>query len=708
MIEFVSRISQLRLAVLAGYACCSLFLVFVRSRDQAAGQRIPPWFVVLSLATVMALRLPGILVNAPFDPDEAQWLASAMKFHVNMNTWLSVDTTSSGPVNVYPLMWPFLFGADTGFGVARITAVAIRGGTWLLTFSGLAFAPRTLRIGIGACLILFLAGTQSSSFIHYSSEVVPVFLLMCALRIVLLGVERPLTSTQICIAGVCLGLMPFAKLQAIIIAAVLGSILLGQLLLQRDRPYRAGGLLAFSACLPGLLLLAPLAAAGGLSDFWFSYVDFAVHYIGGGWGEIQASNRVVASVRATIAILSGRLLRDYFITMSLVTVVAVAVYGRRAVIGSQGLLGLRHRPEALRWLIALTVLGSSIWAVMAPARPFTHYAAFVVWPAALVAGLAWSSTTARTGWVGSYLSRFAGASAIVVLTLLTIMEPTRRTILPSSVPKPCFILANSSKIRPAHGRVLIWGWMPQWYVWSGWTPGTRDIHTYNQIWPTPLREYFRHRLMNDLRSDPPEYIIDAVARGDFGFVDSEKYGMRSFPELAGFVSEGYDAWSRTSPDVSCPVVFARKSMARALERMFVTPSRVYATSDRSSGSGTYSADRVVDGVVFETCPDAWWPNDGDSRREITLDLEPEAIASIDMLNTRGGRERNRASKTVRVMAYRGDGVVLDERVRMRRFPYWTRIALPDRAGPVDRLVVRIETYAGVGGGVNEIRLRRRL
>ena len=90
-------------------------------------------------------------------------LAGAIKFRANMNIWL--DTGSSGPANLYPLMWPFVFGADTGFAVARITAIALLGGTWLLIFSALASTTRPVRICLGACLILFLGG-DSKGRIH--------------------------------------------------------------------------------------------------------------------------------------------------------------------------------------------------------------------------------------------------------------------------------------------------------------------------------------------------------------------------------------------------------------------------------------------------------------------------------------------------------------------------------------------------------------
>ena len=54
------------------------------------------------------------------------------------------------------------------------------------------------------------------------------------------------------------------------------------------------------------------------------------------------------------------------------------------------------------------------------------------------------------------------------------------------------------------------------------------------------------------------------------------------------------------------------------------------------------------------------------------------------------------------MAYNGGELIMEYGVPMPRFPYWAQIDLPDGTGSIDRLVVRVETYAGVGGGLNEI------
>src|SRR5262249_47717254 len=156
----------------------------------ARSQTCSRWFVVLSLLVLVILRLPSFFLNAPLNPDEAQFLASAFKFRGNPNSWLSVDTGTSGPINVYPLMWPFLVGADTGFAVARITATFLIGATWFLLWTALASAPAFVRVWTCACLILFMGGTQFFDFIHYSSEIVPSFLLMGAMTVTMVAVER--------------------------------------------------------------------------------------------------------------------------------------------------------------------------------------------------------------------------------------------------------------------------------------------------------------------------------------------------------------------------------------------------------------------------------------------------------------------------------------------------------------------------------------
>lgn len=155
MIDLVRLGYELRTPVLIGYMCTTVMLIFMPvDRADNRPRFLQSGFILLSLAVLLVLRAPTFFLNAPLSPDEAEFVANAIKFRGDMNTWLSVDTGSSGPVNSFPLMWPFLFGADTGFAVARITATFLIGATWLLFWAALASAPSFVRVCAGAALNL--------------------------------------------------------------------------------------------------------------------------------------------------------------------------------------------------------------------------------------------------------------------------------------------------------------------------------------------------------------------------------------------------------------------------------------------------------------------------------------------------------------------------------------------------------------------------
>jgi hypothetical protein len=699
MIELGQAASHLRGLVIIGYAVFAMLPAILPSSNRT--QLLSRSFIFLSLAVLVILRLPSFFLNEPLNPDEAQWLASAIKFRANMNSWLSVDTTTSGPINIYPLMWPFLLGADTGFPVARISATFLIGCTWFFLWTALSSAPAFIRFWTSACLILFMGGTQFSDFTHYSSEIVPSFLLMGAMAVAMVAVERQPSLIQIFIASICLGLVPFAKLQAAVIAAILGVILLWLVVRQAPRPYRSVVLLISGACLPAVILLLPLTVAGGVRDFWASYILHATYYVSGSeaWGRVPSSRIWPGQLRALHQILSGNLIGGYVAALSIATVLAILTLSVEVLVrGATPWRMVVKRSDTVRTIIAFVVLMASVCAVIASARAFTHYAVLLIWPLTLLVGLSWSfasSLPVRGDAEHWQLASIVGGLSVFFIGALALHEPKLNYDPEVTGAEHLFDPGQLFEgAGPGRGRIFIWGWMPQWYVWSGWMPATRDIVTYFQMVPSPARQYFRDRVLKELRNSPPDYIIDSVAPGSFGYNDPEKDGLESFPELAAFVANDYVLLSPAPSDVCRIRVFARKDIATFMERRYAVPSRVRASSALEVPPAAAIANHVNDGLVFESCSDAWLLPDG-KLGEITIELaRAQAIGAVEVLNTRGGSQGNRASKMVRAYAYEGGNVVFEQEVPLLRFPYWTTIDLPDTISLIDQIVVRIESYVG--------------
>ena len=120
MSDFVRMGYELRAPVLIGYICATIMLVFARlDRPDNRSRLVLRGFILVSLAVLVVLRAPTFFFNAPLNPDEAEFVANAIKFRGDMNTWLSVDTGSAGPLDSFRPMWPFLFGADTTWSWTR-------------------------------------------------------------------------------------------------------------------------------------------------------------------------------------------------------------------------------------------------------------------------------------------------------------------------------------------------------------------------------------------------------------------------------------------------------------------------------------------------------------------------------------------------------------------------------------------------------------
>ena len=109
-------------------------------------------------------------------------------------------------------------------------------------------------------------------------------------------------------------------------------------------------------------------------------------------------------------------------------------------------MGLK-RPDTVRALIAFVLLIASLYAVMASARPFAHYAVLLLWPLTLFAGLSWSLASQwparnearrwRAGQIVGALSVF-----VIGLSLFTkqssIMIPKSRELSVFSAPASYF------------------------------------------------------------------------------------------------------------------------------------------------------------------------------------------------------------------------------------------------------------------------------
>ena len=186
-----------------------------------------------------------------------------------------------------------------------------------------------------------------------------------------------------------------------------------------------------------------------------------------------------------------------------------------------------------------------------------------------------STVTVRTGRQRWYADG-AAASAIIVVSagfigydVRTLLRPNLdfvrgylHTVVTTATLPPVDPFdakaSNLWSLCPPNANVLVWGWSAVLYSYYNWQPASRYDDSYWQIEDYGDPSYYRDVLLDELRSDPPACIVEAIG-GYF-------YGQISPTDTVGHVVPGAStllnsSYSRivTSVGTSSPVaVYGRR------------------------------------------------------------------------------------------------------------------------------------------------------
>jgi hypothetical protein len=505
------------------------------------------------LVSLFLVRLPMFLPLLR-DPDEAQVLSGARRLLHDPVFWRSVDGATNGPLNHYLLLSMRLVGLPLNLATARFANVL----TW---WGAIVFLYLTARLVLPewaarlSVLPALLAAMQFryDEFIQYSSEALPVLLIACAVwllaRCYLAATSKPWTWLSL---GLVLASLPFSKLQALPIAAILGAAALASVYITDPKIGKrkavlwlvAGGLLVL------LSLLAFLAGFGLFHDFYESYVVSNLSY----------TNQAVVHWSPA----------SFFDFVFQYPEVSRYLSWMAAFVGVAVLYGLwqkERRPSAAVWL-AVGLLAASVYAVYRPGRSFQHYLLFLFFPVNLAAILGLASILRRSG-------RSVACGA--VFSALTLAIPaflgatgTGNSMGPfTGAPKKIVSSASRrlNELAEPGAPMVVWGWEPALYLLTDTVPGVRDLQTGKEIEVGPQREYYRRRFLHDLTAEPPQVFADAVGPGRFGYQDRATEGYESMPELREYIDAHYDL----TDDLQNIRLFARRGSVTAPPEKPVMP-----------------------------------------------------------------------------------------------------------------------------------------
>jgi len=499
-------------------------------------------FLGAALLTLLAFRWPPLFVPYLINPDEAQMIAQALTLVHYPIPWKDYDGTTSGPFNSAVLIWPRFLGLGIGYFSARLTTVALSFGVLV----GLYVAVRNLYGEVPARLgvllpLAFFATTTHVDFVCYASEVLSVFLATVAAALLAAFLRRSerWAQWQAFAIGVLATTLLFCKLQVIPIAFVLFALALGVIIEGFPRASRVRLILRLfeGALVVPLLLLVLVAPSGALHDAVISYLLAPLAYAAGGPNGFPAGYPLYKH----FAVFAGSA-----VAIALAAFVLYAAMSRAA--GDRTLDN--WRPVAATLLLLL----AAFYAIVQPHLSFVHYLYFAVPP---VAGC----VACIVGVVLVALQRTTFArlvpSVALLLALIAVVPSLWRTVTAEN-PYLGHLAAFrafqgypvdqmlTSEIQPGE-RVAVWGWAPQYFVVTQAVMGTRDSIGHFQILPSPYRDYYRQRYLEDLRTNRPPFFVDAVSPHMLLRIlfDWKTNRYESFPALKAYVNAHYHLQAET-------------------------------------------------------------------------------------------------------------------------------------------------------------------
>lgn len=553
-------------------------------------------FFAAIAAILLLCRFPT-LVAYQLNPDEGEFLSGAHKLFFDGNYFHSVDCGTSGPLNIYPLMLPAIFGLSPDYTSSRVLVL-------LVAFAAIYLLYRTLRLlapdAIARIAILplalALAVFENPNLVHYSSEQIPVLLIAVTLYTAVRVLRNPAAyRAPLFFLGVLVSAAFFSKMQSVPIVGMLAAVAVVYTYAARvPRGFWQPGLLFIAGMLPLQMLNALMCLiAGGWHNFWISYIVSNQRYADVGSNFVAEMPRLVNfffetpevgyflfTFLAVCAACAFQRLRsdpagERSSLWQMAAVAAVVIGGLTAALlhidatvistyvvliavftGFMSFLLLHEHGsfgrDPVRWfgLMSIVATSAAVFSVYRPHRTFPHYLFFLFLPVSAVIG--WllirqtePLTTSRES--ADPPSRFPPLAlpllvAALVLTQATYLwgsrDPHRFRTTVATVRPPVGDLVRA--LTSPQGRIFVWGWTPDPYLGSGHVSATRDLNLFYQfLAPDEITSYYRDRLLQDLTQHPPELFIDAIGPSSWVFQDTGTYGLDQVPEIARFVNDFY-------------------------------------------------------------------------------------------------------------------------------------------------------------------------
>ncbi|GAB2563913.1 hypothetical protein [Spirosoma aerophilum] len=511
------------------------------------------WFFGLAIVGLLIARLPSIFFADLLNVDETQMIAEALTLLQDPVYWRSVDGTTIGPINSYLLAWPGLLHLPITYVTCRLTAIALLGLTSWLLFTAMRewLSPVSSRLSL-LVFMLFLWFTTYFDYLHCSSELpaLPI-IAYCWLMLVRLY-KRPTyfkgKPINWLMTGFLAGLIPFIKLQAVPIIAIIVLALVVRLANQSTRkPFFSAtnkplGLVLAGGLLPSLLVIAWATLLGVTDRMFVFYFKSNLFNYSEYYKDLYPNTQlpIWSKLARLPSFFAAEPTFGHYVWLCLLAT-SLAIAWR--------LYGQHQLTTAHKWLIgwSLCWLGMACYAVAMPATEYGHHLWFVLLPLTWLLSLAVQELLAN--WKSLSINRGLLVAITIVPSLLQVAAVHQAGIKEANYYLYQLAHQQTARMNPVSSiissralpgdRLVVWGWQNRYHVDTQLPQGTSENTSFRSMYPHSLRQAYRHKYLTDILSSQPTFFLDATGPNSLFMSDTTRYRFENFKPLAHYIATHY-------------------------------------------------------------------------------------------------------------------------------------------------------------------------
>lgn len=482
----------------------------------------PGWLFGIQLLCVFTWQLM-ILRNQEYNVDESTWIANALAVIRDKDFFSALLThTTARPVTVLPLLALDALGLPINFYYAKVVSlfcIVLTLGLTYLSLRNLTNA-RFATLSLFPLTIFYLA-VQFDDFLAYNSELVCNVFVGSGIWLFSLIVGKRDRFWSICSAGLLLGLIPFAKFQAIPGALIVAGFCLYELI--RQRRFAPASLFVIVGLLPLLVAVGYCLLTGQVTtlirNYFLYYFHYSYQYSAKPFSERFSPRDIVHYYRKqyTFAV--------YWIGLILLMAVGVWQSRRSAFRPSSTILML-----TLLWVV-------SIYETIQAGTNYEHYLNLVLAPHTLLAALLIYPVITHQSRQPVPI-QYGYVAVALVITFFSRTKPFERGYEPP-LPYDSEVVALIKKECSPQDRIAIWGWADRYYALSGIAPASRYANSGLQMKANAQQDYHLGQYVLDLQRNKPVLFLDAVAKNQFTYSNQGVYGHEHFPTVNRVITDAY-------------------------------------------------------------------------------------------------------------------------------------------------------------------------